>query len=1708
MSINPIVFSKNTFEGYADFLISNLNIADEELKEQVKELIAYDIIHGSKLVNGPYIYLNRPFVKGETINTFVDRLGLDPVLKQLFTYDNLHKHQEEAAENIIYGFHTIVSTGTGSGKTEAFLLPIVNEARKQKEKKLLALLIYPMNALVNDQLRRFRTVLAGTGVTFARYTGDTPENYPEGVRRLKVPSKFNENQLKDAYNGRLIPYEECLSRQEIRENTPQILLTNYAQLEYLLLRNKDLDIFRESDLRFVVMDEVHSYVGELGSEVSCLLRRLKLVTPNPEKITYVGTSATVASKDESPEDIVKRFGSRLFGVDSDSIKLVTESYVDIQPVKSEYTPVSPENINSILKKMVEIVSNIPDHGTPGGDFYNLLSTFTGKSINENNAFEILNNNTIVRKLQEVLSKPTLLSDIISVMKTIEGRNNITEEELVAEIYCYLLAGLLVRKDDEPVLRPKIHYFVRGIQNLKVSFNKGKKHISINNRDKIKKLYYLDMYGCARCGQHYFVIPEAIQEQHDNISFYRPIFKDDEVIETDSPMIVLTDNIASDDVYYEGEDVWMCERCGTVHTRQVKRCLNENCTSNDLVQLKRVLPKKTRLHCLSCGVSLGKPDIGENNSTNLIRSVSNEAVDIMILAQNMLNSVSEDSEKLLIFTDNRQECAFQAGFIKERSKRFKFRDHLYAVLDENIALSIKDIAYDISKIMRESGEEKQFEVENAKQRDYFRDSIEWFLIEEFCMSRYKTGSLENLGLALIDYGNIKSKSDFVQTWAEQLDVENTEIMAIIQNFIDHMRKNTGITHELLDMKKDDIRIREGYIKFSSWFGPEMYTLHSSPYNSSSNLKSWISKRGKTYYQKFFEKCFPERKEYGDEFLEELWDYLTKQVILVERKDSKYAINSEAIFIRKNRKSENDLPHLYQCKTCGMKTFRKTPCMVCPKHNCDGKIEEIPVDTSNYNVKRYLSGQRITTINAYEHSGQVRRYERERIEKEFKSEKGSINCIVATPTLELGVDIGKLDMALMKNVPPTPANYDQRSGRAGRRHRIAVVTTYCGKGSHDSYFFNKPYEMITGAIKVPTFSLSNLPLISKHAHSAITTKLHSLVSSDYDKALLEKYLPDYINKYFEPIHLLKKDAAEKLERKKNLAVDFRELIEKYHIQLSEELKLFFNDWPEIEKNILSQSLEESIENYLLKAAPDKLENILNHIKDDLLFLIKEKERLSESEKKSDHYEVMNISQYLSGFMNPRKSNDALNFYTISNLIKYGFFPGYSLSRGHVTAKCLQSKGFVEIDRDYNIALREFAPMSRLYASNNKYRIEKYNFYTAESKRNFKKKFKLKGDFIEEEKTCTPTFDDPSEKTIASFHITDPKLLQDGKPGDSENHRKIESYDIRGTVKYDHLGGFSASNEDFRMNFQRKDTVILVNAGANKTISSEGYGFYICPECGNIEEDTDRGKEYFIRHMKVAHNKTVDIGKIKDYRNLIHAEFISDVLIAEHFEELSQAINFMESVKMGASLALDIDSNEIDSFIVGKDELSGVVFFETVPGGSGYVEVLFQYKKRVIEDALEVLKQCDCEKACYQCLLSFWNQPYHSFLDRKEAIMVLEETLDNLSTMKQNELEPTRKETIKNDDEPTIEQRFINEIKKHGMAEPEKDFKLNHLGVDSVADFAYPDKKILFFIEDERSGKTMKLNNRQENLLQIKGYIVLKFNSENIDSEELWNLIVNNR
>lgn len=284
---------------YVRYLKTMFDIDNPDYKEmfdkKLEELESFS--------KGPYLDVVDSFESGKTVKQLID----DRVLNRDFEFvdsiynKTLYKHQEVSVMKASSGKNIVVSTGTGSGKTESFLIPVLNSIMNERKASghldagVRALLIYPMNALANDQISRLRKLLKDYPyITFGSYTGQTEEKYGKALSKYKSLNS-NKEPLKN----------ELISREQMKETPPHILITNYSMLEYLMLRPKDNSLFQgkySNHWRYVVLDEAHTYSGSTGIEVSMLLRRLNAYLNKPS-LQYILTSATLGSENTNDEVI-------------------------------------------------------------------------------------------------------------------------------------------------------------------------------------------------------------------------------------------------------------------------------------------------------------------------------------------------------------------------------------------------------------------------------------------------------------------------------------------------------------------------------------------------------------------------------------------------------------------------------------------------------------------------------------------------------------------------------------------------------------------------------------------------------------------------------------------------------------------------------------------------------------------------------------------------------------------------------------------------------------------------------------------------------------------------------------------------------------------------------------------------------------------------------------------------------------------------------------------------------------------------------------------------------------------------------------------------------------------------------------------------------------------------------------------------------------
>lgn len=1742
MSLNPVQFGTHVVDQFGRYLMTTFPIADTRIEEQVKHHLRHELGGERLIAKGPYVYLNRPFEQGPSVAEMAQDagLGLHPALQQIFPFESVHKHQEIALRQVKAGKHTVVATGTGSGKTESFLLPIVDHCLHLRDEKaprgIVAVLIYPMNALVDDQLRRLRQLLAGTRITFGRYTGATPDTKMDSVQQLGESRAYTKEELGLLAAGRdgevALPWEECASRSEIQERRPRLILTNYAQLEYLLLRDKDLGMFREAQLRFVVFDELHTYTGGLGSEVACLIRRLRHVTgKSASEVIHIGTSATVQESGGfgQANQATLGFARRFLGVPEGSIELVTEHYrTEILPEGETYVPPAPKGTMGLLASILEqsrdlhLSSEVVD--IPEG-LFGAIERLCGRDAPEGGdnlerAYRLLKANRIVSILGQLFKEPKLITDALSRLRSL-GRRDVSDADLVAEVLCYLTVGALVHEDGEPLLRPKLHYFVQGYQGLTCSFDeKGQPRVHFDPEGGGDGGLGFALVLCRSCGQHYFALYASEPVAHDDgqavtgVRLTRPAGRQSTAQEDES-LVYITDRLATLAETNEGETTlpnpaYLCRVCGALHDGPSEQCLNGRCSSKG--SLIEVTEHKGEMKtCISCGTwAKGYEEI-------VTPARSSEVADVTILAQSMLAAMAEESlQKLLIFSDNRQDAAFQAGWMDERSRRYRLRHLLYSVLE-----SEKDRVWSMAKLTEKLVDEAN--VQGVLKPGVWEDEdnqmrVRWFLLEEFASTGQRRSSLETLALAevLTAGAGAGDLPGFYETWTQKLGIESGELENLIRLILDYYRRRGMVSDPLMQRRWSDMdrEVRQGIVHTHAQYRPQALVFEKK---GGAYTKGFVARNGRSSAQVMVKKAVPRELDSSlrDEFLEELWTALTTEQVLVEATlvikkagknvplrgvaGSPYQINVDNLGFRVAYRRE-------LCMSCRMAQSVPLPTGACPEYGCKGETQPDDRDDEHYDVVQYTR-TRFVPLKTWEHSAQVPKNERQVIEQEFKKEKGGkYNCLVCTPTLELGVDIGKLEMVLMRNVPPTPANYSQRAGRAGRRHRIAVVFTYCRGSSHGRYFFDDPTAMISGEIRVPAFSLRNEPCIRKHVHSTVLTALREL-ATDREKEILERTFPPFVWAYFSERFPVEEgkwrhryfDAPPSMD-------EFEGLVRAHRDELLSALQsVFTGSWPAqdaeaVSRDVLEQLLDQMPENLRrhVKRIFAKVQSCrkelakLRGVEDDGISLTEEDEK----NRKRYQYALRALG-----------SQDRLENYTLSYLGVDGFFPGYALARESVTAQSLSP--YMELNRPCTTALRELTPANFVYANKNIFRVRKLNFYQAQSDEAEAAYRRELAYDLDHSRVFDPTEQasegghETAPLKISSFRLLDVEMRQQQDINDREKARRLVPFDMQGITLSEHGGGKQGSIGQHSYRFYRRQHLRLVNLGLPGKTDKPFSLFPLCPVCGASR--SPRATEPELERFREAHMKTCSV---EPGFFALHVDLISDVLHLGPFPDGRQAANVYEAVRIGARYVLDMGESEVEGF----DELDEhgthwAVIYEPIPGGAGFLPQILEYWETICDRAMNALANCPskCDSACYSCMKHFRNQQYHDVLDRHDAQNLLMEL--RKAPQFQHEIGAViQQPTITGETADSgSEEEFVQICKDRGFPVPPRAQYSVDLGAGSytVADFAYPDRKVLVYIDGMSAGihgnpEQQRKDKLQRAKAEMKGFRVVSITAQGLTDD----------
>ena len=1674
MALNPIAYTENVVRSFLRYQLTAYPFADPHLHGQMRALLSLDETRQSPLLKGPYVSLSRPFRQGTPVATLVDEGLLHPHLGERIPSDitHLYSHQERAIRAISEGRTTLVSTGTGSGKTECFLYPIISRCLTLRDEEappgISAVIVYPMNALAEDQLMRLRGVLAGTGIPFGIYVGKTPERETDvaGVR-LRAGSSRADYEARLARARRegsgesVYPGEEVCSREVMRTpgRQPRILLTNVKQLELLLTRQQDIELFTGARLDYLIFDEAHTFTGALGSETACLIRRLRAfcgadvdtrdqLDPNGAErarrtssgthTTCVATSATIV--DRQDPQAAKHFASRFFGVAPEVVVTVGEDYeAEVWTAAPRSVPPAPaEDPADILERCVRAVE---DEDGSGAAVRAVWRSLRGEELGEGDWPETLHGalsrSELVFRLNEELHSPRALDELPGVLE-----QHVDRPVAEAEILAWLALGAAARRDGRPLLRPVLHGFVRGIGGAVVTFPEDANgaRLWLAAEDDVRRgepgegHARFPVMTCTTCGQHYYIAfledfaftgKQPGGGQAGSGGHWWPSLEET----LGGKRVVLFDRLigASDD---DGEGVphartaplHFCRHCGAAHPAAASRC--RSCgAAGGTFQLHAIRqsgksPNPGSLtSCLSCGSAGHRLGGRYREPARSVRAIT--VSDVHVLTQDMVHHA--ERRRLLVFCDNRQDAAFQAGWMKDHARRFRLRalmaqgirtsprsiGDLVAWLDdllEDDEILSRALIPEVWQVARREGAGGRHGQERHK---YLRFQV----LREVALSSRQSLGLEPWGRMKVEYEGLDAALPWIQENAHPLGISAARLRDGVASVLDYLRRKRILhdpEHEIFTKywMEGDREIQQGYLP--SFLAPNGTKLRRDATEKPSLVTQWLSAGGDTTMRQIARK-WGVAAEAIESFLERLFDFLVERGLLVPVRlkgargrplpnvHGVYQVNADRLRLNPNR-------GVQRCRSCRRTTSREVPHDRCLAWRCDGVLEWVPEDDDNYDLQ-LLDGA-YSMLRPEEHTAMVPRTERERLENLFKGASDAVNCLVCTPTLELGIDIGQLDSVLMRNVPPLPANYWQRAGRAGRRHRMAVDITYCRPVSHDRAYFADPLKLLSGRIDPPAFNLRNEAMVAKHVHATVITSLHryardhsrSEAERDEIRDVLARCLPSRVSPYlFEDGEV--RGAPFDLSA-------LRDLVLRNSRDLSAGVQRVFRlGWPQSDADVTAAAvLHAHIESFAdnLQAVVTRLHRRLRWAMEQIRRLNVRRERQGTlgPEDEALFRRCDRLVKRLKGTTGRSRSHAEGHddFNTFNVLAAEGFLPGYGLETGSVV-------GWAEIPfwrtgaMDFSLprppatALREHVPGNLIYANGHRFVARRFHRDLGEEHAEMP--------FYEvstERQAVAPSRHGEGSMlgghVLRAMTVCDADLIHTSHISDEEDLRFQLGVAVYGLELGQHSGGTAFRWGAQSVLMRRGVRMRLVNVGASAAIGGSGeFGYPVCTVCGQSVSplSSERQQEEF----RAAH--TERCGRAPESVGF-YADVTANALSLPGCENATTAYSVLEAMRFGAARVLDMHMDDLQILVIGHVERKEVdaVLWDPMPGGSGLLDQLCERSAEIVQAALEVVENCPavCGSSCIDCLQTFRNAYYHRFLERTVAKERIEEWGRSLS------------------------------------------------------------------------------------------------------------------
>ena len=1022
---SPITASQNIRNGFIDYITTTFHFADAGYEKEFKRALEKE----GAVAKGPYLDIGGSYETGKSLDQLIeegeasllfrDLEQTEEAKKELKLKRPLYLHQEAALRKINAGKNLIVTTGTGSGKTECFLIPIVNHLLRQKEKGTLedavqAIIIYPMNALANDQMKRMRALLKDAGdIRFGLYNGNT-----EHMRKKALEQYHRANPGKEPLPN------EAISREEMQERPPHILITNYSMMEYMLLRPKDDAVFQNARLRFIVLDEAHIYRGATGMETSLLLRRMHARIAHKKQLQYILTSATLGDQNANAQ--ILDFGRRLCGdvpFDDGCIVRSSEKHYERQE-SHDY----PGQMFIDLASRRESVSQV----------LNRYGVAFDASVNdEEKLFVLCLNSRLYETLRSVTTGPMTLPDILSRINQIMP---VDEEALEAFIQVCARAA----RDGANLIRPRYHLFVRALEGAYITIGNSREltlHRCASTTIEGKPRAVFEAAVCEDCGRvaltgkpdsEGILAQQASQIGRDEADYYVVKLPEDNVWYSED----------DDDSTAEAEYI-VCSVCGAMRSDNGSARYPCDHGPEAYVRLHKAKRSKSGdCKCPACGTGkLRRFYLGGEAATAVLgtdlyeqlpeKEVIEPAAPVRASSTGLFGPwqpakpvVRDDRvRQFLCFSDSRSEAAFFASYMGQSYEEFLRRRGIWHTAEKlrqegRLRVSMGEFIQNLTTYFENKSSFMEWDTKEKSAFAQSKSNAWTAMLNELYNARRATG-LMAMGVFSVRY---RPNEDNAEGLAEMFNLPVADMRALLEQIV-----MDGVYTGAIDAGQSALLsdAQREYIFFAPT-AQKLVLRKNAGESKRTSEHGWCarSRPNGNYYPnvRVSRLCralgIDETK--ANAILEDYWN----GVLQPERNTYVFDANDFDVLLY-----DYDTMPFYRCKKCGRVTSLNVGGR-CVNVKCTGALEPfdaMKASEGNHYARLYRSKQ-MKPLYIKEHTAQLSKMQQSRYQEAFV--KKQINALSCSTTFEMGVDVGSLDTVYMRNVPPSPSNYVQRAGRAGR------------------------------------------------------------------------------------------------------------------------------------------------------------------------------------------------------------------------------------------------------------------------------------------------------------------------------------------------------------------------------------------------------------------------------------------------------------------------------------------------------------------------------------------------------------------------------------------------------------------------------------------------------------------------------------------------------